>query len=322
MLFGHEKIEVSTFRGHHHTHGDAQVHHSGRILRDNVFGSISEDAMRRDFTINALYYNPSTEELLDFHQSFADLQHKILRVIGEPHKRYVEDPIRMLRAIRLSAKLGFSLDEASQQPIAQLIHLLQEVPRNRLQDEMLKLFLSGHGYASFVALHNSPCAKLPLFADCFQSEAQQHFIHTVLKNTDERYLASQAINPCFLFAALLWHPLQLAWQKQTIPHPIPALQLAINDTLAKSALPIDNRHMGMMKDIWLLQPRFEQRFGQRPWRLVTHPRYRAGLDFLTLRCLAGEVDDALRNWWLDFTEANSETRQHMIRALKETNPKP
>nr|WP_294840656.1 polynucleotide adenylyltransferase PcnB [uncultured Methylotenera sp.] len=325
VLFGDETIEVSTFRGHHEAKGDAHTNESGRIIRDNVFGSLEEDATRRDFTANALYYDPTSEIVLDFHQGFADIQAGILRMIGKPETRYAEDPVRMLRVVRLSAKLGLKIDPATMAPIAKMADLLQDVPPSRLFDEMLKLFLSGHAIESVSALREQHLhhGLLPMLDVVLEQPMGERFVMLALKNTDERILSGKSANPSFLFATLLWHEVLAAWEiyKKDGTPPIPALHMAMSEVLASQAekLAIHNRYTATMKEIWGLQPRFEQRSGKRPFGLLVHPRYRAGYDFLLLRCESGELPAELGTWWTTFAEADSETRQAMLEA--DTAPK-
>lgn len=324
VLFGDETIEVSTFRGHHQSAGDAQTNESGRILRDNVFGSLEEDATRRDFTANALYYDPTSQEVLDFHHGFADIQAGVLRIIGKPETRYAEDPVRMLRVVRLSAKLGLDIDPATKAPIAKMAELLGDVPPSRLFDEMLKLFLSGHAIESVAALRKQHLhhGLLPMLDVVLEQPLGERFVMLALKNTDERILSGKSANPSFLFATLLWHEVLAAWDhyKKDTP-PIPALHMAMNDVIATQAekLAIHNRYTSIMKEIWGLQPRFEQRAGKRPFSLLANPRYRAGYDFLLLRCESGEVDAELGEWWTAFAEAEGEERTAMLQA--DTAPK-
>jgi poly(A) polymerase len=324
VLFGDETIEVSTFRGHHQSTGDAHTNESGRITRDNVFGSLEEDATRRDFTANALYYDPTSQEVLDFHHGFADIQAGVLRIIGKAETRYAEDPVRMLRVVRLSAKLGLSIDPATKAPIAKMAKLLEDVPPSRLFDEMLKLFLSGHAIESVTALRKQHLhhGLLPMLDVVLEQPLGERFVMLALKNTDDRILSGKSANPSFLFATLLWHEVLAAWTnyKKDNP-PIPALHMAMNDVIATQAekLAIHNRYTAAMKEIWGLQPRFEQRAGKRPFGLLTNPRYRAGYDFLLLRCESGETPAELGEWWTKFAEAEGEERNAMLQA--DTAPK-
>ncbi len=325
VLWGQETIEVSTFRGHHQADGDAKTNDSGRILRDNIFGSLENDAARRDFTANALYYNPTNEEVLDFHNGVADIKANVLRMIGDPLTRYQEDPVRMLRAVRLSAKLGLKVDVATQAPIAKNAHLLQDVPPSRLFDEMLKLFLSGHAIESVNMLRAQHLhhGLLPMLDVVLEQPLGEKFVMLALKNTDDRISIGKSANPSFLFACLLWHEVLTAWEMYQDKGEsfIPALHMAMNDVIATQAekLAIHNRHTATMKEIWSLQPRFEQRAGKRPFGILEHPRYRAGYDFLLLRCDSGEIDAELGTWWTAFAEAKPEERTAML--LPDTSPK-
>ena len=324
VLWGNETIEVSTFRGHHDNEGDGQTSDSGRIIRDNIFGSLEDDAVRRDFTANALYYNAKTEEVLDFHNGVADLKNNLLRMIGDPTTRYKEDPVRMLRAVRLSAKLGLKIEKSTEAPIQKLADLLQDVPPSRLFDEMLKLFLSGHAVESISALREQHLhhGLLPILDVVLEQPLGEKFVMLALKNTDDRILAGKSSNPSFLFATLLWHEVLKAWETYKNGHPpIPALHMAMDEIINAQAkkMAIHNRFTATMKEIWAMQPRFEQRAGKRPYALLTHPRYRAGYDFLLLRCESGEIDTELGEWWTEFADANTERRTAML--LPDTSPK-
>jgi poly(A) polymerase len=324
VLWGNETIEVSTFRGHHDNEGDAAVNDSGRIIRDNIFGSLEDDAVRRDFTANALYYNVKTEEVLDFHNGVADLKNNLLRMIGDPTTRYQEDPVRMLRAVRLSAKLGLKIEKNTEAPIHKLADLLHDVPPSRLFDEMLKLFLSGHAIESISALREQHLhhGLLPLLDVVLEQPLGEKFVMLALKNTDDRINIGKSSNPSFLFATLLWHEVLKAWEGYKTAHPpIPALYMAMDEIINAQAkkMAIHNRFTATMKEIWAMQPRFEQRAGKRPYALLTHPRYRAGYDFLLLRCESGEIDMELGEWWTEFADASTERRTAML--LPDTSPK-
>jgi poly(A) polymerase len=326
VMFGSETIEVSTFRGSHLADDvGAQIADTGRILRDNVFGSHEEDAVRRDFTANALYYDPHTEEIFDFHNGLPDLKAGMLRIIGNPETRYREDPVRMLRAVRLSAKLGLKLDPATETPIPKLADLLHDVPPARLFDEMLKLFLSGHAMESARALreHGLHHGLLPMLDVVLEQPMGERFVTLALQNTDERVLADKPVSPAFLFATLLWHEVLAAWQKMQAKgeRSIPALMQAMHDVsdIQAEKLAITKRFSVTMKEIWAIQPRFEQRSGQRPYRLLENPRFRAGYDFLLLRCQSGELPMELAEWWDTFAQADAEQRAAML--LPDTGPK-
>ena len=328
VMFGGETVEVSTFRGSHLDESDealARIAESGRILRDNVFGNQEQDAARRDFTANALYYDPATEDVLDFHNGVADIQAGVLRMIGDPVTRYREDPIRMLRAVRLSAKLGLKLDPATEAPIPKLADVLHDVPPSRLFDEMLKLFLSGHAMESAAALrrHGLHHGLLPLLDVVLEQPMGERFVMLALQNTDDRVLAEKPVSPAFLFATLLWHEVLVAWKKYEAQgeRTIPALHMAMSEVvdIQTEKLAIHKRYSVTMKEIWGLQPRFEQRAGRRPFSLLEHPRYRAAYDFLLLRCESGELPAEIGTWWTAFAEADSETRAAML--LPDTTPK-
>lgn len=324
VLWGRETIEVSTFRGHHDNKGDASTNDTGRILRDNIFGSLEDDAVRRDFTANALYYNPKTEVVLDFHNGVADIKARLLRMIGEPKKRYQEDPVRMLRAVRLSAKLGLKIEKSTEKPIAEMADLLQDVPPSRLFDEMLKLFLSGHAIESINILREQHLhhGLLPLLDVVLEQPLGEKFVMLALKNTDDRIMQGKSSNPSFLFASLLWHEVLKAWEVHKKEAPmIPALYKAMDEVIQQQAkkLAIHNRFVSTMKEIWAMQPRFEQRGGKRPFGLLTHPRYRAAYDFMLLRCESGEIATEIGEWWTTFAHANSEQRTAML--LPDTSPR-
>lgn len=324
VLWGRETIEVSTFRGHHDNKGDASTNDTGRILRDNIFGSLEDDAVRRDFTANALYYNPKTEVVLDFHNGVADIKARLLRMIGEPKKRYQEDPVRMLRAVRLSAKLGLKIEKSTEKPIAEMADLLQDVPPSRLFDEMLKLFLSGHAIESINILREQHLhhGLLPLLDVVLEQPLGEKFVMLALKNTDDRIMQGKSSNPSFLFASLLWHEVLKAWEVHKKEAPmIPALYKAMDEVIQQQAkkLAIHNRFVSTMKEIWAMQPRFEQRGGKRPFGLLTHPRYRAAYDFMLLRCESGEIATEIGEWWTTFAHANSEQRTAMLQP--DTSPR-
>jgi len=314
VMFGQETIEVSTFRGSSDENSDhSLLAESGRIIRDNVFGTIQQDAARRDFTVNALYFDPQQEILLDFHDGLKDIRQGILRIIGDAPLRYREDPVRMLRAVRLSAKLGLRLDQHTAAPIPSMADSLAEVPESRLFDEMLKLFLSGHAMQSAKALreHGLHHGLLPLLDVVLEQPLGERFVNLALANTDERVLSGKPVSPAFLFATLLWHEVLLAWQKLQISQPImPAIFQAMDDVIRiqTNKLAIHKRFITGMREIWSMQARFELRSGRRPFSLIAHPRFRAAYDFFLLRCESGEVDQSIASWWKSFVEGDAQTR--------------
>ncbi|MFZ5522689.1 MAG: polynucleotide adenylyltransferase PcnB [Pseudomonadota bacterium] len=317
VMFGEEVVEVSTFRSLIDS-GDAQTDEHGRLLRDNQFGDQEQDAARRDFTANALFYDPATQEIYDYHGGYADTRKHLLRMIGDPMVRYREDPVRMLRAVRLSAKLDIRLDEATAAPIASMKGLLDNVPQARLLDEVLKMLLSGHSVVCIQQLRkmNLHHGLLPLLDVILEQPMGEKFVMLALRSTDERLSQDKPVSPAFLFAALLWHEVLAAWKLrvQQGERPVGAMHAAMDEVLArqKAQLAIPHRQDAVMKEIWLMQQRFEQRSGQRPFRLLEQPRFRAGFDFLLLRCASGEVDDELGLWWDEFQDASTERQTEML----------
>ena len=316
VMQGGETLEVSTFRAAHDAHTVKDEH--GRVLRDNVFGSIAEDAARRDFTVNALYYDPATEAVIDYHHGVADLKQKTLRMIGEPRARYREDPVRMLRAARLAAKLGLMIDPAAKKPIREMAVLLENVPAARLFDEMLKLLTCGHSVKCITQLRDEGLhhGLLPMLDVILEQPMGEKFVMLALANTDQRILQGKGTSPGFLFATLLWHEVLAHWEKLKAKGEakIPALYQAMDTVLDVQAekLAITRRIIGDIKDIWALQPRFEARAGKRPYALLEQPRFRAGYDFLLLRAESGEVDMELAEWWTRFQNVDGEKRAEML----------
>ena len=339
VMFGADTIEVSTFRANSVVPvadaappvagppgkrlGTAQhvSDEHGRVLRDNIFGSQEEDAARRDFTVNALFYDPETQTVIDYHRGVADIKARTMRMIGDPEKRYREDPVRMLRAVRFAAKLGFTIDEATREPIARLAPLLENVPSARLFDEMLKLLMSGHALACLRRLRAEGLhhGMLPLLDVVLEQPMGERFVTLALENTDDRIRLNKPAAPSFLFAALLWHEVLKNWNeaKARGEYPIPALGNAMDEVLEAQTgkLAIQRRYTADMREIWGLQPRLERRVGRAPWRLLEHPRFRAGYDFLLLRGAAGEIDAALGDWWTQFIDADSAGREALQNAL-------
>ena len=333
VMMGQETIEVTTFRGMLDANTKTDEH--GRVLHDNVFGTQADDAARRDFTANALYYDPATEAVIDYHHGVGDLRQKTLRMIGEPRARYREDPVRMLRAVRLAAKLGLIIDPAASKPIREMAELLENVPPARLFDEMLKLLTSGHSVNCITRLREEGLhhGLLPLPDVILEQPLGEKFIMLALANTDDRVRAGKGISPGFLFATLLWHEVLAHWEKLKAAGEakIPALYQAMDTVLDVQGekLAITRRIAGDIKDIWSLQPRFETRAGKRPYGLLEHPRFRAGYDFLLLRAESGEIDAELGDWWTRFQNGDGATRAAMLlpqqagdrkRRRRRTNP--
>ncbi len=315
-----EIVEVTTFRGHAHATHDtrSQTDDQGRLTRDNVFGSLDEDAARRDFSANALYYDPVHNRLLDFFGGREAVAARQLVMIGDPPQRFREDPVRLLRAIRFSAKLDFNFEARLVTPLHEMGALLDAIPDSRLFDELLKLLLSGHA---------APCLRLlrqyklhgrllPLLDESLVNPVDERFMSLALDNTDERLRQQKPISQGFLLSALLWPALRRRWDDrcQRGEALYPALFGAIDQVLEaqRSSLPIPHRIDGGMKEIWSMQPRFLQRSGQRPLRLLEHPRFRAGFDFLVLRAASGEIEQELADWWESFQSRDAEAREAML----------
>ncbi len=316
VMVGQELIEVTTFRALHDD--DTATDEHGRVLRDNTFGSQSDDAARRDFTVNALYYDPYDETIHDYHHGYADLKAGKLCMIGDPEVRYREDPVRMLRAVRLGAKLGLDIDTATRKPIRAMAPLLDHVPPARLFDEMLKLLTCGDALACLKRLRAEGLhhGVLPLLDVILEQPLGERFVEQALTNTDQRIREGKSISPGFLFAALLWHEVLAHWNKRKAKNEIaiPALFAAMSDVLDRQAekLAITKRLVGDIKEIWSLQPRFEQRSGKRPYGLLGHPRFRAGYDFMLLRVQTGEIDASLGDWWTRFIESDGAAQEALI----------
>ena len=321
VMFGRETIEVSTFRA---IQDEAETDEHGRVLRDNVWGTQPEDAARRDFTINALYYDPLADRVLDYHDGVRDLKKRSLRIIGDAEQRFREDPVRMLRVARFVAKLGFSIEPRTRTPIRALAPLISNIPSARLFDEMLKLLVSGHAMACLHELRREGLhhGLMPMLDMILEQPDGERFVTTALERTDQRVLAGKPISPGFLFASLLWQPVRIRWQQAVAAGApaIPALSDAIDAVLDEQAekLAIQRRHIADMREIWMLQPRFERRTGRTPYALLEHIRLRAGYDFLVLRCDAGELPAELGDWWTEFLDAAPGERAALIARASES----
>ena len=320
--FGHDVIEVATFRAP--PEAEQHVDDQGRIMRDNVFGTLEQDAWRRDFTVNALYYNIQDFSIVDYTGGLADLKAGKIRLIGDVETRYREDPVRILRAIRFVGKLGLKLDDETERLIPELASLLADIPAARLFDETLKLYLSGNGavthellchYGVFDILFPQTTAMLHTEVDGFP----RTLLIKALENTDKRIDDGKSVTPAFLFAALLWEPVRHLWQihqKNGIPS-IPALQRAATEVISEqvSRVAVPKRYTLDTRDIWGLQPRLEQRQGKRAFKQLSHPKFRAGYDFLLLRAETGEPLQELADWWTQFQFGNESEQLHLVKNL-------
>jgi poly(A) polymerase len=339
----HEVIEVSTFRaymdnaaaeavaGNEKTSKNelAGLKHavdaSGRVLRDNVWGPQEEDATRRDFTINAMYYDPETRTLVDYHGGMKDAKKQMLRMIGDPATRYREDPVRIIRAVRFAAKLsplGFKLEGKTASALLPGLGLLSDVPQSRLFDEMLKLLQTGHSVATIEQLRTLGMARgiYPLL-DLVVERADQPFVRAALQDTDRRVAEDKPVAASFLLACVLWADVRDGWAARLASkqHPFPALQDAIDDVFNARIGDVSGRgKLGAdMREIWMMQPRFEKRSGHTPFSLVEQPRFRAGFDFMRLRADAGEVDVVLADWWQEFSLASDAVREDLVTQVRE-----
>ena len=307
VVFGPEIIEVATFRGTGEEEGAEGERHivDGRIVRDNVWGTIEEDALRRDFRVNAMYYDISDFSVRDYVGGMRDLEDRVLRLIGDPDTRYHEDPVRMLRAARLAAKLGMSIDAAAMAPFETLGPLLADAAPARLFDESLKMFLAGNGLKSFRMLEHSGLLKFlfPATARALRrgDEALRSLIEQGLANTDARIAEGKSVTPAFLFAVLLWGEVRDVAQ-QLIGRGVEgneawsrAAAQVVGEQCQRVAIP--RRFTFTMEEIWSLQPRFEQVQRKRVFRLMAHPRFRAAFDFLLLRADESPALRELGRWW-------------------------
>lgn len=309
VRMGREIIEVSTFRRavNGEEHQEPHVSDDGMILRDNLYGTIDQDAFRRDFTVNALYYDPAADVVLDYCEGMRDIESRTLRLIGEPRTRFREDPVRILRAIRFAAKLDLDLHPDTEAAIAPMCEMLNAIPPARLFDEFTKLFLTGHGEKAFVLLREHELVEilfpLPLHGESLAKLA--------LANTDQRIQENKPVTPGFLIAAFLWqeylHCLDAAApraQAEDTAHRVLAAQ--------QSTIAVPRRHGWFVRDIWHLQPLFDRRTSRNVARLLGHRRFRAAHDFLMLRCAIGDAPEELGDWW---TNAQTEDNDELLRRL-------
>ncbi len=326
--FGRLIIEVATYRAAHESSQSGVQDESGRIVRDNVYGELAEDVWRRDFTANALYYDISDFSVIDFAGGFKDIKKQRLHLIGDAETRYREDPVRMLRAIRFSAKLGFHIDKASEVPIHELGHLLQDIPAARLYEEVLKLFHSGHAVRSFELLQEFDLLQY-LFPEAAisieENEDVKNMLLIAMQNTDDRIKNEMRVTPAFLFAALLWHPVN-SKVKEYIDKGMPysvAIQKTATRVLSQQSksVSIPKRFTSTMRDIWGLQTRFHYRAGKRALSVLQHEKFRAAYDFLCIRAQSNEntgQDDYAADletdcqWWTEIQEQSAEAQKNAL----------
>ena len=327
VRFGREIIEVTTFRGPHADQYDDNHSDSGMTLKDNIYGTFEEDVFRRDFTMNAIYYEPQKEEIIDLANGTADIENQIIKTIGDPTGRLREDPVRMLRATRFQAKLGFGLESDLQNSIRSLGYLIQDVPPARLFEEVLKLFLSGYGTAAFDSMIENDIYGW-LFPDSqrsMENHATEELVRLALTSTDQRIAKKMPVTPAFIYAAVLWYPFveekKRLEQEEGMTHD--AAHEAANNMISKQQLftSIPKRFSGPMRDIWFLQSRLPSRFGQKPDRIMEHKRFRAAYDFLLLREQSGEETGRLGEWWTEYQEATEERKVAMKQSSNNGRPR-
>ncbi|NGZ62227.1 polynucleotide adenylyltransferase PcnB [Vibrio aestuarianus subsp. cardii] len=335
IMFGRDIIEVATFRGHHQepTQNVSAQSEAGMLLRDNVYGTIDEDAERRDFTINAMYYSIADYSIHDYAGGVDDLEDKLIRLIGDPETRYREDPVRMLRAIRFAAKLDFDIEEDTADPIEHLAPLLRDIPAARLYEESLKMLQTGHGLETYHLMreYNLFQQLFPVIAQYFTPEYDsqtEQILDLVLDSTDLRIEEGKRINPAFMFAAIFWYPtVQLAeelMEQRNFAYYDAVMEASnlILDQVVKT-LAIPRRHTATIREIWQLQLRLPRRNGKRAFRLMELNKFRAGFDFLQMR---GEIEGGetkkLADWWATFESAGRDMRQAMANDLGGSTSKP
>ncbi|MEX1663860.1 polynucleotide adenylyltransferase PcnB [Zhongshania arctica] len=341
VRFGSEIIEVTTFRGGHDAPSTSASNNvqrnkhsarteSGMLTRDNVYGSVNEDAARRDLTINALYYSSRDFCVYDYVGGMRDLEQKLIRIIGDPETRYREDPVRMLRVVRFAAKLNFDIEQHTEEPLKRLAPLLTDISAARMFDEVIKLLMSGQGLQTYALMQ-----RYGLFSPLFPSTqkmlnqhepAAETIIQQGLINTDARIAENKPVTPAFIYAVILW-PVVKRIHKEILDSgvpEIPALHQAAERVLRKQQLTvaIPKRFSLPMRDIWELQSRLTRRSGKRAELLLDHRYFRAGFDFLLLREQAGEIEPGLGQWWLAFQEAHIDTRGAMLTQIPASDDKP
>ncbi|TYK67480.1 polynucleotide adenylyltransferase PcnB [Colwellia echini] len=338
IVFGREIIEVATFRGHHDAAESndksktttSKQSEDGMLLRDNIYGTIDEDAERRDFTINALYYSAKDFKVYDFANGVQDVNDRVIRLIGDPQTRYREDPVRMLRAIRFATKLDMQISAETKAPIKELSSLMANIPAARLFEEFLKMFISGKAIANFEQLRSYdlfgyffPAVDQALNNETKEQSFLLEFITLAMENTDKRINNNQRVTPAFLFAAMLWYPLQKHIQQIKVTTqltPQDVFFAALNEIMPEQqrSIAIPKRFQSVIKDIWILQEKLVRREGKKAFKCLEHPKFRAGYDFLLLRAQIENTPELheLAQWWTNFQDVSNEARLQMIRGVK------
>ena len=341
----HEKIEVSTFRAYLDNAADASavqgnektsrtelegkshaVDASGRVLRDNVWGPQNEDAARRDITVNAMYYDPETQVVVDYHGGMVDSKARLLRMIGDPETRYREDPVRIIRVLRFAAKMGYRIEAKTEAPIRKMKSLLANVPSSRMFEELLKLLQTGHSLQSIAMLKKYGLDRGVFaildsyFEGIADNPAREAFVNRALADTDRRVNEGKPVAPSFLMACVFWHEVSARWdalraQGESL---MPALQAAVDATFDARIGDISGRGKlaADMREIWQMQPRFDKRTGSSPAAMLAQPRFRAAFDFMRLRADAGEIDMALVEWWEAYSMGDEDQRRDLLEAAR------
>jgi poly(A) polymerase len=331
--FGREIIEVATFRGEgsdkqRKDRGKRRSSRLGMLMRDNIYGTIEDDAWRRDCTVNALYYNITDRSVVDYTKGAVDIQQRLIRIVGDPVTRYREDPVRMLRVIRFMAKLDFDAHPDTLDPIHRMANLMQQVSSARLFIEVIKLFYTGAGKKTFELLeqHGLFTELFPLTAACLSGDKREQVLSIIrhgLHNTDERHAREMPLSDGYLFAVLLWHPLQhdlRKYNRKSVNNKAVSLEqmhASMDATLSHQGqrISLTRRAAEMVRGIWLLQDRMQRRRVKDLRRLITNPHFKAAYDFLLLRAQAGEPVEELANWWEAFYTGSDEKRDKMVGQL-------
>ena len=322
VFFGSKNVEVATLRSMVEPNTDGDLYCDD----DNQWGDLESDSFRRDFTVNALYYDPQRQLVVDYHGGLADARARTLRMIGDPETRYREDPVRIIRAVRFAAKLnalGFKFEDKTVQPLKSSVKLLLDVPQSRLFDEMLKLLQTGHALASIEQLKTLGLTGIYPLLDVVVSNAHEPFLNLALQDTDRRVSEDKPVAPSFLLSCILWADVRDGWNQRMGrgEHTLPALHDAIDDAFNAKIGDVSGRGKlgGDMREIWAMQIRFDKRVGSSPYSMLEQPRFRAGFDFLRLRAQTGEVDMELAEWWEKFSTAYDDERHVMIETMRLAN---
>lgn len=323
VRYGREIIEVTTFRGQAQDSSQQVASAQGQLLRDNVYGDLESDALRRDFTVNALYYSAADGCVHDYAGGLKDISERQLRMIGDPITRYKEDPVRLLRAVRFAAKLGFTIEPQTAEPIAEQAQFLANIPPARLFEEVLKLFLAGSATVTFQQMRDYGLFEVlfPQTAPLLDDPHYVHLLEQVMVNTDKRIRSGKRITPAFIYAAILWPPLQELLNNRPVQKGenrqdifYDTSQMVIARQLQRVMIP--KRFTIPMRQIWDLQTRLNERGGKRAYRTLQHPKFRAAYDFLLLREEAGEDLNGLGNWWTQFQNANEDDKEKLVSGLQ------